>query len=266
MSRQIPCANIKVSGCQGIVSQRGNIFCDVCIEVRKTVTKSRRDQDVDDLLNKNAELEKQLINLRQLCHEETHKYNQALKNIEIIEEDLSSQILRIENEYQQKIDEDKSQIKLLEAKKSEYEEKYTKIEKLNEELGRKNIELENTISNLKKDKNDNSKYSMYNTQLEKENNNLTDLLSKIRVENQNLVKERETYQMSYSQLKIDIQKMVIDNNRLKSENDRLAGQNEELVKENNLLSRVNQELSEPVKNVPKVLPKKVPSVTRMITK
>lgn len=46
------CATMK---CQGIVTQRGNIYCDGCNEVRKQ-QRSKHERDVDDMMARNKEL------------------------------------------------------------------------------------------------------------------------------------------------------------------------------------------------------------------
>lgn len=264
MSRQGPCANNRVTGCQGIVSQRGHIFCDACNEIRKNMTKSRRDQDIEDLVNKNAELENEIIRLRQLNHETTVKYEDILKN---------SDTASLKNEHDKNMSEKQTQIDLLEMTKKVIEENQAKtitenksLQKINQDLENDNkkqqevnANLEKMILELRKASDDNSKYTLYNTHLEKENSKLSEMLSKLRSDNQNLVKERETYEMTHSQLKIDSQKILIDNTRLKESNARLLTQNEELVKENSMLSKINQELSEqntPAKPHQKVVPKK----------
>lgn len=228
MNRQVPCANNRTNGCQEIVSQRGTIFCETCSEERKNLTKSRREQDIDDLVNKNAELEKELMRLRQVQH--------------TIENSNSKN----KDEYEKKILDLELEIKSLQIDRNEIENNYTKIltenkviqqlnedfSKNNKQLQEMNLELEKTVAFLKKNQDENSRYAtMYKTQIEKENVKLQDLLSKLRIDNQNLVKEREIYEMSYSQLKIDSQKISLDNKKLKEQNAKLLSQNEELTKD-----------------------------------
>jgi len=218
MSRQGPCANNRVTGCQGIVSQRGNIFCDSCNEARKSMTKSRRDQDVDELVKKNADLEKELIRLRQAQHELATKHDADYKTqLSKVEADYKTQLSKAENDYKTQLADYVEKIKLFEAENE----------------------------TLKKNIGDSSRSNVYNTQLEKENSRLLEIVSKLRQENHTLVKERETYELTHEQLKIDSQKIGLDNTRLKETNASLIAQMEELTKENALLSKTNQELSQP---------------------
>lgn len=85
MSRQSPCANSKATGCEGFVTQRGVIFCDVCTEVRKNTNKARKEQSFEDLVNKNKELETELQNLRKSNHEMELKLKEKIEGNEYIE-------------------------------------------------------------------------------------------------------------------------------------------------------------------------------------
>lgn len=166
MSRQSSCANSKATGCEGVVTQRGVIFCDVCTEVRKNTNKARREQSFEDLVNKNKELETELQNLRKSKHE-------------------------MELEFKEKIE------------------------------GKEYIEK--------------SKYIVYNDQLEKENTRMSELVVKLRNENDTLVKERENYHILYSQVNIDNQKLMLENIRLGSANESLKEQNQDLLTENDII-------------------------------
>lgn len=121
-----------------------------------------------------------------------------------------------------------------------------------EDLVGKNKELEVEVQNLRKSKHEieaelkekkellekgkeQSKYIVYNDQLEKENNRLGEMLVKLRSENDTLVKERENYHILYSQLNIDNQKLVLENIRLLSANESLREQNVDLQAENEMI-------------------------------
>lgn len=56
------CANFKTNGCDG-TSERGNIYCVKCLELKKTLTKNRKDH-LDELLEKVKKLEEELQNIR----------------------------------------------------------------------------------------------------------------------------------------------------------------------------------------------------------
>jgi len=54
------CANSKLHNCPGIIVQKGNIYCDSCLETKRSETKNKREHELDQLLIKNSELECEL--------------------------------------------------------------------------------------------------------------------------------------------------------------------------------------------------------------
>jgi predicted nuclease with TOPRIM domain len=66
MNRQHPCANSKLSGCEGFVTQKGHILCESCTENRKNMAQNRREHDFDELLIKNREIEQELLKTRSI--------------------------------------------------------------------------------------------------------------------------------------------------------------------------------------------------------
>lgn len=164
-TRNIPCSLSKLTGCQGFVSQRGNIMCDKCTELRKSLTRTKREQTLDDLLSRNKELEKTLQSCKEQC-----------------------------NFVQKELEETKSK---LESKHENY-------------------------------------FDDYNTQLEKENCRLTEIIFKLRTEIENHVRDKAEYEMTHHQIKLDIEKLTIENERLDKTNKELVEQNRLLMKENSL--------------------------------
>ena len=82
MSKQNPCANYKLSGCDKIVVQRGVIFCDNCIEIRKINNKARREQSFEELVNINKELENEIQILRKSSYENDIEYKLKISKYE----------------------------------------------------------------------------------------------------------------------------------------------------------------------------------------
>jgi len=199
-----PCANFNVTGCTGLISQRGNILCETCIQVLKTTSKNKRESDIHDLMVRNSELEQEIQKLKNTPP--TVVYTQ------------------------------------------EFPEENHDLCKARE----KQLEI---LLHLEKE--NNTKHSTdisYHLQLEKENDKLTQLLQKQRSENENLVKERGTYEMTHSQIKLDYEKLLLDNERVKSLLLELTSQNEGFVRENEQLRVV---LDEKKTEASKVQPSKV---------
>jgi hypothetical protein len=112
-----------------------------------------------------------------------------------------------------------------------------------EELLTKNIELKKKYEKLLEESKVNKTVKIpvtaYSSQLEKENGKLIELVAMLRGEIETLVKEREAYQMTHAQLKIDNQTILLENASLKEINSDLISQNRDLVKENELLAQKN---------------------------
>lgn len=173
MSRQVICASNRITGCQNIISQKGHIFCEKCNEERKSSTKFRRDQDIEDLVNKNLELEKQLIYIRENQIETENKLQkitnescEKISNLELEIKSLQTQKNELEKTNLGLITENH----LLQNSNQEFLSSNKKIKEIN-------IELENIISDFKKEEENNSKnITIYKSQFEKENSILQELV------------------------------------------------------------------------------------------
>ena len=168
-----PCMNLQTTGCQGVVSQRGNVLCELCLETRRSMLKTRKDNDID-------ELETELANLRIKLH--------------VFEEKIKDQ--------------------------------------------------ENVIENLKKEKMEFERYGEYSKHLEKENLRFIELISKLRSENESLVKDKSSYEMTYEQLQLDSKKTQIDLDRLTSASLLASADNVKLTRECELLTTENTNLKQ----------------------
>jgi hypothetical protein len=81
--------------------------------------------------------------------------------------------------------------------------------------------------------------SGYTDQLEKECNSLRIIVEKLREENISIVKDRETYEMTHSQIRLDNETVMIEVAKLKSENQVLKAENKALLEENKNLVVAN---------------------------
>lgn len=119
MNRQnVPCANLKLNNCQGIVTQRGNILCETCTETRKSNAQNKKEFDFDSLMIKYREIESQLSKykceieeLKQLKNSMTERINTLLEDKKTTEVVLinNSQLI-LDNE---KLSIDNQQLKIL---------------------------------------------------------------------------------------------------------------------------------------------------------
>lgn len=197
MSKQIPCAG-KAFGCSEMITQRGVIYCNICIENKKNISKAKRETELDDIINKNNVLEEKIKHL-------------------------------IKNEEQFRI----------------------QIE-----------QYQNKIKELEIDAESNTDYSSsdYSSHLEKENDRVTNLLSKYIEENEKLIREKSLYERTFEQTKLDINKMKIEQDKLVSKYMILSSENEKLQKENEELIKIQENFSSKVSNFKDKLEKTVMQV------
>ena len=184
-ARQNTCANSRTTGCTNIVTQRGNILCELCMELRKNSLLSRKDVEINSLTEKSKELEKEAQTLRLQLQDSIYE-NESL-------------IEKLGNSSKQS---------------SDLEDKYKKL---------KNIDTE---------------------YLEKENTRLHDSIDVLNRTIDNLVKEKNKYEMVYSQMILDNEKLSIDVERLKGLNGMLNDHNNFLERENNIYNILNKELTD----------------------
>ena len=71
----VPCAQSRISGCNGVVSQRGNVMCDACLEARKSLNRQKRDQTLEDLIKQNREIADELKRQKEINAQLTKELN-----------------------------------------------------------------------------------------------------------------------------------------------------------------------------------------------
>jgi predicted nuclease with TOPRIM domain len=150
MNRQNVCANFKVTGCQELVTQRGNILCEKCRIVRKNITHNKREYEFDELMIKYKETDIELYNFKN----DVEKLNEYIKQLEkdkcvlnervniLIDEknkkefsDLNNSQIELDNE---KLILDNTQLKILNQSLIEQ----------NEVLTKQNLELSKKIESI----------------------------------------------------------------------------------------------------------------------
>mgnify|MGYP001560506859 CR=1 FL=1 len=175
------CAN-KNNGCIGIPN-KGSILCEKCLEERKKVLKNRQEHNIEELLEKNHNLQEDNTTLKNLV--------KTLRDTITTQEKKVSEMGNKVSELGNKINELSSEIEIKNQTISDLE---TTIIELNEKKPK--IDL------------------TYNKHLEQENERLIQSLDKKRNECDSLVKDKYTYESTHEQLKIDSEKLKIENNRL----------------------------------------------------
>jgi hypothetical protein len=139
MNRQnLPCANVKINGCTGLVNQKGNILCETCTETRKIAIHNKREFDFDALMIKYKELDSELS-----------KYKLDLENSEICTCTLNEKINNL-LEDKKRTELNSSQL-ALDNEKLSIDNQQLKI--LNESLKAQNDLLTKQISNSTESKN-----------------------------------------------------------------------------------------------------------------
>jgi predicted nuclease with TOPRIM domain len=103
MSRQnLLCANSKLNGCQGFVTQRGNILCENCTETRKNMAQNRREYEFDELVIRNRETEQELLQYKEQVKNIKENLSQLEKENSLLNEHISKLIdekKRMEKDY-----------------------------------------------------------------------------------------------------------------------------------------------------------------------
>lgn len=98
-NRSVSCINSRTTNCNGTVVQRGNIFCDNCIELRKVTIKNKRDNEIGNLLEKNCLLEQEIQKLRLDLQSEKDLNHNLQNNLD----SLNLQFQEIKNKFEKNI-------------------------------------------------------------------------------------------------------------------------------------------------------------------
>jgi chromosome segregation ATPase len=167
MSKQNTCANSKTNNCQGVVTQKGNILCNACIEARKTLSKNRRDQDLDNFVEKNKIMEQELSRLR----------------IDVLKFSTEN------NEYKNKVSGYETELKDLREKYSSVKSD-SKHKDYSDQLQKENIRLSDIIS----------KFRENNEKLVKEKGMYEMTYNQTKLDYQKLLVENERYRTLNKQL------------------------------------------------------------------
>lgn len=90
MSKQVICANNRITGCESIITQKGNVLCDSCMELKKKKNNNDMSSITERMLKlENNELELKLI----ISNITTEKMELEKKN-----EDLEKKIKELQEQ------------------------------------------------------------------------------------------------------------------------------------------------------------------------
>jgi hypothetical protein len=196
-NRSILCVNSRTTNCSGIVTERGNIFCDTCIEIRKANIKNKRDNDIDNLLEKNCVLDQELQKIRSELQSEKQQKIDLQDNLEQVRKELQE----IKNKYNNSV--------LINSKYLEQE-----VDRLNLTIQKITKDNENIVKSQSKYE---IEYNQVKLDLEKvllDNEKLKSLVEMLTEQN-NLIKEENTgFSKLNSELTLELQKIIINKNSI----------------------------------------------------
>jgi len=175
------CMNLKINNCSGFVTEKGNVLCDSCLEEKKKISKIKREHDIEELVNKNLEMEKELFKLRELNN-------------------------NLDNDF-----------RVINEKNEENIKRISELEAINKslELRRKKIEINyKTLEEKFSEKTAENKYLEYLETIEKENKEISNMNERLIKENEEFVKKTEIFDTTYLQLKLDNERLYLNNIRL----------------------------------------------------
>ena len=168
-SKKTPCANSRISGCDGFVTERGTILCKECVQYRDSVNQSRRNNESNNekYMLKINELSRERDKLSHECKELSREKNEiTLERDELVEKvnEYKNELKKIQIHYKdellnrdKQLIEDNKQLvlknKLLQLKADEngteggyeYEQKLKELSLQNKLLEQKNKEIEYTL-------------------------------------------------------------------------------------------------------------------------
>ena len=241
MNKSTPCGNSRTFGCEGVVTKRGHILCDKCIQNRTSAVRSKRDQDDRALLQRVNTLEQQLENAKSQFQENREEYEKVIDQLEQHKLELFSEVEKLEREYHEKleklklekdriVDNHKREIKRIET---QYEENIKKLELQNQVLVLKNDELKILTKETMDEKDAEDKLNTVltnaNSKWKEENQELHKQLDDIEKEMDNLGQENTDLLNQVGQLKCDIESLTIENEKIQRRNYELNFANDELV-------------------------------------
>lgn len=204
MSKQLPCAG-KAFGCTEMITQRGVIYCNICIENKKNNSKAKREMELDDIINKNNALEERIKNF--IKNEEQFKIQieQYQNKIKELETDAESMTDYASSDYSSHLEKENERITSLLSKYIEENEKLIKEKSLYERT------FEQTKLDINKMKIEQEKLISKYMTLSNEN-------EKLQKENEDLIKIQENFSCRVSNFKDKLQKTVMQVEEIKRVN------------------------------------------------
>lgn len=131
-NKQTLCANSRVAGCNQIVTKRGNILCDDCLEHKKDLMKDRMNNAVRELSEKNKLLSEELDNLRLYIQNMESKPTIQPEIVDLT--DYTTELLRERDKLNEIISKLHLEKKQLLQEKYEYETTYNQLKLDKEEM------------------------------------------------------------------------------------------------------------------------------------
>ena len=93
MSKQVICANNRITGCEAIITQKGNVLCDTCMELKK---RKNNNNDMTSITERMLKLENNELELKLIISNITTEKMELEKKNENLEKkiiELQEQII-----------------------------------------------------------------------------------------------------------------------------------------------------------------------------
>ena len=249
-TKQTPCANVKINGCNGIVQQKGTILFIDCEQQRKLQIQSKRentDREIMGYKNKIKELEEKIVTFDLIQDQYEHKLQILTTEKTKIEENHIREIEIIQNQRDQDIKQLEVKLRIIQMKNDEFiltndefNKRYDKLKQEIEQREQQNVELQKINSHLVESTRLNTmnvKYDQHHEQLLIKNKELIEKNDQLRVDNEQLKKMND-------ELTLSNQKLIRENTWLFQQKDETTSENSILTEKVNRLEDTNKNLKD----------------------
>lgn len=270
MNRQNICVNFKTIGCEGVISEKGKIYCEKCVLEMKTQNKNKRDSEIYNLESTSDKYREQIFLLEKTIktlQQEIVEKNADISSLQYEKKQLAKD-MELKLIQQEKLCSDKIGVLKLDYEKElslnretttknftniidTLKEKHYVLEKENHQLKYdKEILQKQTEKFLKEKETDNLDLHIENEKLSNDYDKLHTYVEYLEKENAHMIKQIESnsdqylkltktvqkYETTHCQVVLDNQKSILEIANLNITISKLLEELEILKKENSLLT------------------------------
>jgi chromosome segregation ATPase len=210
--KSTPCANYRISGCEEVVTKRGNILCEKCRGARQAAIQNKKTQDDKALQRRANEMEAKLLAMKKEYDEKVSSYDSLVEDLERQKSELANEIDSTSQQYSQRINQLSSEKeRMIETHLSEIKSVKTQSE---EDV--KKLELKLKLMQIKNDelKFMNEQSGSTSTTLQDEISTQEELNQKLSSINNEFVEENKALQQTKDELVEQNQLLDDENKRL----------------------------------------------------